>query len=155
MEELNPQRPFTLTDTETSRVHRLVGMYLPSEYDREYVADTIILHSWLRGVDHISHDYVRHKCISAWRQMQRERRKNEESLRLTPKETPNEEEFVDRKVLVEEAVGCLSTFERKLIWMRYYDGQKLEEIAEMVTLRRDEIQQALKIALYKMRVHLT
>ena len=61
----------------------------------------------------------------------------------------------DRKMLVEEAVGKLTPFERRLIWMRFYDGQTLEEIAENVTLRREQVQASIKVALYKMRVHIS
>jgi RNA polymerase sigma factor (sigma-70 family) len=147
------------------------------DYDREFVADTIILNAWLKEIPHVSKEFVRKKCISAWRTMKRERKRNEEATRVgatrsstmviqpqpggaskassAPNAEAGEQEEVDRKMLVEEAVGCLSPFERRLIWMRYYDSQTLEEIAGNVTLRREQVQQALKIALYKMRVHLT
>lgn len=62
---------------------------------------------------------------------------------------------VERKILIEEATGKLSPFERRLVWMKYYDGQTLDEIAHNVRLRREEVQNALKVAIYKMRVHLT
>jgi len=62
---------------------------------------------------------------------------------------------VERKILIEEATGKLSPFERRLVWMKYYDGQTLDEIAANVTLRRDQVQSALKVAIYKMRVHLS
>ena len=61
----------------------------------------------------------------------------------------------DRKMLIEEVVGKLSPFERRLIWMRFYDDQTLEEISHNVKLRREQIQAALKVAIYKMRVHLS
>ena len=70
-------RPFTLSDEEIRRVSRLVNQFLTPEYDREYIADTIVLNAWLRDVPHISREYVKHKCISAWRKMKREKERNE------------------------------------------------------------------------------
>lgn len=66
------------------------------------------------------------------------------------------QEEAERKMLVEEATqAVLNPFERRLVWMRYYDDQTLEEISEKTTLRRDQVSKAIEVAIYKMRVHLT
>jgi DNA-directed RNA polymerase specialized sigma24 family protein len=171
------QKPLLLSKKDQQRVHRWVRQFLPAEYDREFVADTIILNAWQKEVIHVSKEFVRKKCISAWRSLKRERKRNEEAARVgatrssamvvqpqpggsSKSEVPvgaegSGEDEVDRKQLVEQAVGCLSPFERRLVWMKYYDSQTLDEIAGNVRLRREQVQQALKIAIYKMRVHLT
>lgn len=172
--------PYLLSKSDTNRVHRVVAKNLPPRFDREFIADTIILDAWLKSVPHISNKYIRDKCISAWRREERERRANEGAVRcgltrtntmiMSPNEgTPTTETpaapsaaedavnqlSAERAMLVEQAVGKLNPFERKLIWMKFYDGQTLEQIAKRTTLRRDQVQRALKVAIYKMRVHLS
>lgn len=171
------QKPLLLSQQDIARVHRWVREFLPAEYDREFVADTIILNAWQKEIPHVSKQFVRKKCISAWRSMKRERKRNEEAARVgatrssvmvtepqpggtsQPKQDFNAEEGgeiqAERKMLIEEAVGCLDPFDRRLIWMRYFNNQTLEEMAGDLPLRRDQIQQRIRIALYKMRVHLT
>ena len=171
-----PNKPLLLSQEEIDRIHRWVRQYLPPEYDREFVADSVILKAWMKEVPHVSREVVRRFCISAWRSRQRERRRNEEFVRVGATRTGammnksipggsksgerNHDTEVgdqlkqERKMLVEEAVGCLNEFERKLIWMRYYDGQKLEEIASNTTLTREQVQRALQVAIFKMKVHL-
>ncbi len=169
MDEL--PKPLLLSDEEVARIHGWVKQFLPASYDRAFIADTIILNAWMKEIPHVSREYVRNKCISAWRSLKRERRGNEEATRSGSVRTTNmvtsqtgvggdnletsEHAEVERKILIEEATGKLSPFERRLIWMKYYDGQTLDEIAANVTLRRDQVQAALKVAIYKMRVHLT
>lgn len=160
-------KPLTLSHEEIQRIHRLVAQYLPPDYDREFVADTIILHAWMKDVPHVSREYIRNKCISAWRTMKRERRRNKEVTILGTRATAHEQTeqpleedpggqvHAERKMLVEEAVGKLNNLERRLIWMRFYDSQTLDEIAEKTSLRREQVQASLKVAIYKMRVHLT
>jgi hypothetical protein len=170
-------KPFLLSEKDIARVHKWVREYLPAEHDREFVADTIILKAWMKEVPHVSKDYVRKKCIDAWRMLKRERRRNEEAARVgalrtgamvispqpgggsksgkTSDAKGSEQDDMDRKLLVEEAVGELTHFERRLIWLKYWKGNTLEEIAADTTLRREQVQQAIRIALYKMRVHLT
>lgn len=177
-----PQKPLQLSKEQILRIRSLVKFFLPPEADRDFVADTIILHAWMKDIPNVSRTYIRHKCINALRSLQRERKHNEQAFRAgcqpgtesamlfeSTKKTPfksvwpprtkppseDESEFIERKDLVQEAVGQLTPLERHLIWMRYYDDQTLEEIAGQTTLRRDQIQQALKVALYKMRVHMT
>lgn len=145
-------------------MHLWVAQILPPQYDREFIADTIILNSWLKQIPHISREYVRNKCISAWRTLRREQMRNENASRVkthkhgvgvnvSPDRGP--EEISDHKSIIQEAVGSLSNFERRLIWMRYFDDQKLEEIAGRVKMRRDQVSKALDVAIYKMRVHMT
>ena len=165
-------RPLLLSDLEMIRIHKWVAQYLPPYYDRDYLADTIILNAWLKQIPHVSKEYVRHKCISAWRTLRREVSRNERaskegrvrgsstedsmgSSRSQTKLSRGPVEVAERKMLVEEAVGQLSPFERRLIWMRFYDDQTQEEIAVKVKLRRDQVSKALEVAIYKMRVHLT
>jgi RNA polymerase sigma factor (sigma-70 family) len=157
-------KPLMLSAEERARIQTWVNAFLPPEYDREFIADTIILSAWTKEVPHVSKRYVRNKCISARRQMKRERKLNEEAARvggmrskpmLVPGTEKPEQEESDREMLVEEAVGKLTPLERRLIWMRYWDGQTLAEIAEQVRLNEEGIRQALDVALYKMRVHLT
>lgn len=163
-------KPLLLTDGEMRRVHRWVVEYLPPEYDREFVADTIILNAWMKQIPHVSKEYVRNKCISAWRALQRERKRNKKAAKdgatrldsmtnersTTSPKTLSEQDKQEHKMLIQEATqAVLSPFERRLIWMRYYDDQTLEEISEKVTLRRDQVSKAIEVALYKMRVHLT
>lgn len=164
---MEPPKPLLLSKEEMARIHEWVRQYLPSNYDRAYIADTIILHAWLKEIPHVSKEYVRHKCISAWRTLKRERLRNESAAkegqvktdRSSESVTPldkNEQDIAERKILINEATqAVLSPFERRLIWMRYYDSQTLEEISENVTLRRDQVQAAIQVALYKMRIHLT
>lgn len=149
-----------LLASEIRRIRFAVDDVLPSEYDREFIADTIVVDAWLKGVKHVSYQYIRNKCISAFRQLQRERERNKQFARMIPYRNsggPDTKpvETTHRKILVEEAVSCLSPYERRLIWMRFYDGQTLEEIAINVGSRRENVQRALKVAIYKMRVHLT
>lgn len=173
-------KPLILTDSDIIRVNTLVRRYLPPELDREFVADSIILEAWLKDVPHISNTHIKYRCISAWRKHQSEVKHNEGALRAgltrststamimkpdTVQPTPQQGKFddesssdqatIERKILVEQAVGKLTPFERRLIWMRYYDDQTLEEIVSRVPLKREQVQQALKVALYKMRVHLS
>jgi DNA-directed RNA polymerase specialized sigma24 family protein len=170
-------KPLLLSEKDIARVHRWVRDFLPAEFDRESVAQNIILKAWMKEVPHVSKDYVRHKCIDAWRLLKRERRRNEEAARVGATRTGNMvttpqpggsskseraldaagsgEDEMDRKLLVEEAVGQITHFERRLVWLKYWKGKTLEEIADETTLRREQVQQALRIALYKMRVHLT
>lgn len=164
---MEPPKPLLLSSKEISRIHSWVHQYLPPTYDRAYIADTIILNSWLKDIPHVSREYVRNKCISAWRSFKRERSRNEKAAaegcvktdRSIDKARPlekNEQDVAERKMLIEEATqAVLSPFERRLIWMRFYDSQSLEEISEKVTLRRDQVQAAIQVALYKMRIHLT
>jgi len=164
---MEPPKPLLLSKEEMASIHGWVRQYLPSNYDRAYIADTIILNAWLKEIPHVSREYVRHKCISAWRTLKRERLRNESAAkegqvktdRSSESVTPldkNEQDIAERKILINEATqAVLSPFERRLIWMRYYDSQTLEEISENVTLRRDQVQAAIQVALYKMRIHLT
>lgn len=170
-------KPLLLSAAEINRIRRWVEQYLPPEYDREFIVDTIVLNAWMKDVPHVSRKYVHQKCITAWRALRRERRHNEEAARLGAMKTTSmvvspqpggssrgehqvettmsSQSVAERKDLVQEAVGKLSPFERRLVWMRYYDDETIEEIANNVTLRRDQVRQALKVAIYKMRVHLT
>ncbi len=164
---MEPPRPLLLSMEEMARIRKWVYSYLPATYDRDFITDTIILNAWLKEIPHVSREYVRHKCISAWRAFKRERARNERATaegrvrtdRTADTPAPleqNEQDVVERKILVDEATrAVLSPFERRLIWMRYYDTQSLEEISEKVTLRRDQVQAAIQVALYKMRIHLT
>ncbi len=174
-------KPLLLTPEEIIRIRNWVDQYLPVEYDREFLADTIIMHAWIKDIPHVSRDYVRNKCISAWRTLRRERRRNEEAVKEGATRTTNmistqgpagdsstshmfqvshdsdsDQAQVERKMLVEEAVakGKLSPLERRLIWMRYYDGQTLEEIASSVPMGRNGVSQAIEVAIYKMKVHI-
>ncbi len=158
------ERPLLISQEEQDRVHIWVAQILPSHYDREFIADTIILNSWLKQVPHISREYVRNKCISAWRTLKREQMRNENASRLKSHKhgagpavshDRGPEEMSDHKSLIQEAVGPLSNFERRLIWMRYFDDQTMEEISGRVKLRRDQVSKAIDVAIYKMRVHLT
>ncbi len=167
--EGNEPKPLLLTDGDMRRVHKWVDQFLPAEYDRDFIADTIILNAWLKEVPHVSRDYVRNKCISAWRSLRRERSRNEKAAKdgatktdamsgyyTTGPKDLSEQDKQDHKILIDEATqAVLTPFERRLIWMRYYNGQTLEEISEKVTLRRDQVSKAIEVALYKMRVHLT
>ena len=154
-------KPLLLTQDEMARIHHWVNNFLPPYYDRDYIADTIILNAWMKQIPHVSREYVRNKCISAWRVSKRERQKNENATRLGRTDTIEHRqedegiETVNRKILVQEAVGKLTPFERRIIWMRFYDDQTLEEIASQVTLRRDQVLSAIKVAVYKMRAFLT
>lgn len=173
-------KPLLLTPEEITRIRNWVDMFLPVEYDREFVADTIIMHAWIKDIPHVSRDYVRHKCISAWRSLRRERKRNEKAVREGATRTTNmittpttggssprgernpmemtegDQAQTERKMLVEEAVarGKLSPLERRLIWMRFYDGQTLEEIASSVPMGRNGVSQAIEVALYKMKIHI-
>lgn len=182
-----PQKPLLLSEQDIQRVHNIVQRTLPSEYDHEFIADTIILNAWMKDVPVITWDFIRKKCISAWRQKSREQRRNEGAYRsgmtvgaemisrsaqegdrrtgVSKREISNrsraentermEQVAAERKMLVEDAVGALNSFERKIVWMRYYDDQTLQEIASRTTLRREQVQRALEVAIYKMRVHIT
>ena len=164
---MEPPKPLLLSKDEMARIHGWVRQYLPSTYDREYIADTIILNAWLKQIPHVSKEYVRHKCISAWRTLKRERSRNKKATlegrvrtdKSVDAHVPlekNEQDIAERKMLINEATqAVLSPFERRIIWMRFYDSQSLEEIAGNVTLRRDQVQAAIQVALYKMRIHLT
>jgi len=156
------QQPFILPDEQVQRVHQIVCQILPPQYDREFIADTIILHAWMNGLDMISKQYIRHKCISAWRQHKREKRRNEEAghiMRIRHRKSEiseDSEEHIDLKLMVDDIVQrCLSPFERRLVWMKYYDSQTLDEMSEGVRMSIKDIQRALQVALYKMRMELT
>ena len=149
-----------LSRSEVRRIHRAVDDILSSEYDREFISDTIVVDAWIKGIEHVSYKYIRNKCISAFRQLQRERDRNKNFARMIPYRDlggtdTKPVETIDRKILVEEAVSCLGPYERRLVWMKFYSGQTLEEIAESVESRREDVQRVLKVAVYKMRVHLT
>ena len=170
-------KPLLLSEKDISRIHKWVRQFTAVELDRDDIAANIILNAWMKEVPHVSKEYVRHKCIDAGRRLKRERRRNEEAARVGATRTTvmvmtpqpgggskgermsnsegGDQPQVDRKMLVEEAVGKLSPFERRLIWLRYYDDQTLEDIAKDTTLRREQVQQALRVAIYKMKVHLT
>ena len=164
---MEPPKPLLLSTQEQARIHGWVQQYLPPTYDREFIADTIILNAWLKEIPHVSREYVRNKCISAWRTLNRERTRNEmaalegrvrtdRSMASSAPLEKNEQDISERKMLINEATqAVLSPFERRLIWMRYYDSQSLEEISGRVKLRRDQVQSAIQVALYKMRIHLT
>ncbi len=164
---MEPPKPLLLSSQEQERIRRWVYQYLPVTYDRDYIADTIILNAWLKEIPHVSKEYVRHKCISAWRTLKRERSRNEnaakqgrvntdQSVHSTGPPEKNEQDVLERKTLINEATqAVLSPFERRLIWMRYYDSQSLQEISGNVNLRRDQVQGAIQVALYKMRIFLT
>lgn len=153
MREKKPPPPH-----ERTRVYRLVCSFLPPSFDREFITDTIILQSWEKGIDHPSSTFIHHKCISAWRRRQREERRNEEFISVAipvREDDPKEGKEIEDKSTIERAVSILTPLERKLIWMRFYDNQTLEEISLNAEMKREEVQRALKAALYKMRVELT
>lgn len=164
---MDEPKPLLLSGEDMARIRGWVNQYLPVGYDRDFIADTIILNAWQKDVPHVSRAYVKKKCISAWRALKRERVRNEGFIRthnmvIQPRgdELPStaqksDEDVIDNKQVVETATGVLTPFERRLIWMRYYNCQTIIEIAEDVTLRRDLVSKAIEVALYKMRVHLT
>ncbi len=155
----NDQQEFLLSPKEIERIHHLVRTFLAPDIDREYIADTIILTAWSRGRSTMSRAYVRNKCISAWRTIQRERRRNENFLRQQQASSESIEDtssILGKKDLIQETVKiCLTPTERKLVWMRYYNSQSLKEMISNSGMNRDEIQKTLKVALYKMRIELT
>ena len=156
----DPPKLEPLPSDEIERITLTVNRYLPAEFDREFIVDTIIVDAFLKSIAHVSTQYIRHKCISAWRQRERERLRNKELSLIRPQQMSsspelNPAEFVSRKILVDEVVGCLSAYERKLVWMKFWKSQTLEEIAHNIGTRRENVQRDLKVALYKMRLHLT
>ena len=166
---MEPPKPSQLlSNDEMARIRGWVHQYLPSFYDRDFIADTIIFNAYLKQVPHVSRQYVRHKCISAWRTLRRESTRNERAFREgrvrgdhighTKNNVKNRgpEEEIERKILINETTkAVLTPFERKLIWMRFYNDQSLEEISENVKIQRARVQAAIQVALYKMRIHLT
>jgi len=147
-----------VSQEERNRVHRLVCTFLPPSFDRDFITDTIILHSWEAGVESVSRSYVRHKCISEWRHQKREERRNEEMvhvLYILRTEPPKASTPIELKTTVEKAVKALSPIERRIIWLRFYAGKTLEETSAETGLKRETVQQLLKNSLYKMRVELT
>lgn len=156
----NPPRLPPVPPNEIKRIQQTVESHLPAEFDREFIADTIIVDAWLKGVLHVSHRYIHNKCISAWRQREQERSRNRELSMIAMQNVPSSPEtqpaeFAGQKILVDEIISCLSSYERKLVWYRFWGGQTLEEIAVSVDSSRERVQRELKVALYKMRLYLT
>jgi RNA polymerase sigma factor (sigma-70 family) len=148
-----------LSNEERERIGRLVQQFLPPGFDREFIADTIIVQAWEKGVPHISREHVRHVCIDAWRKSERERlgreRLTEINKVLNRFQQPASDEVDDKELIEQVLKGCLFPTERKLIWMKYWDGQTLEEIAENTGLTRNQVQQRLKVAIYKMQIEVS
>jgi DNA-directed RNA polymerase specialized sigma24 family protein len=128
-------------------------------YDREYIADTIILQAWERGLDKVSRRHIHYKCIDVWRRSERERKAIEGSAIMismqTNQDNSDHTKIVEDKTLIDQITkSCLYPSERKLIWMRFYNYQTIEEISANIGLPPKEVSKRLDVALYKMRVEL-
>lgn len=145
-----------LSDAEINKVRKTVMVLLSSEYDRDLLSDQIITTAWEKGIEHVSGGFIRNKCISKWRERTREQVRNENFAYVQSKRDNNFElQETEQKATVEVAVKCLSSFERKLIWLRFYKNLTLEQIAKEVGMPRERIQKTIKVSLYKMRIELT
>lgn len=142
-----------IPDEQVERVHRLVRHFLPPEYDRDFIATEILLHAWQHNVPLISVGYVRYKCIDAWRSREAEKMRNEGYVHEpSPRSLTDSVDEMERKLLVEEIICHLTPLERKLIWMKFWKGMTLEEIAEETGVGRQEVQMKIQVALYTMKL---
>jgi len=147
-----------LSEKEQKKVRALVNFFLPGGYDREFLADSIIIHAWETETEHISREYVRFKCITAWRKMQKERHKNEAKTELdsvTKTRPLSPEEQVVLKDLIHGTIMKLSSIERRLVWLRFFAELTLDEIVDQTGLGKSQVQKILMTALYRMRIDLT
>ena len=149
-------QPMLLSETECNKVRRSVMVLLAQDFDRDLLADQIITTAWEKRLDRVSFRYIKHKCISLYRQRESEQNRNMNFMYVQSKRTDDFEfRELENEATVESAVKCLDSQERKLVWLKFWKSLTLDEISKEEGLSRESIQKKLKVALYKMRIELS
>lgn len=142
-----------LSPEEIRRIRRLVNFRLGPEYDRELIADDIILDALTNDIKHTPKGYIFKKCATAYQERKRELEVNKKSLEFHQAESlsvKSDKEIQALKDVVDKLTKVLDQDEQRVIWMKYWMDLTLEEICKEMKMRRERVQSIIRIALFKM-----
>ena len=110
----------------------------------------ILFETWQNKVEVPSRTFIRHRCIDALRSLGREQQmvawasgKSQEGD-STNKQSQDQDQ-------VDRLMKTLSSFERKIVWYRFYQDLPLAEIAKRSKTDVNRVRETISTALYKMR----
>ena len=152
-----PNEPLPRTESELVQMIRLVhttvrGMRLGA-VDPCEVEGRVLLKAVEKDLL-VGKIWIKRKVIDEVRKLQVQRRHELEAFRERPEPRWwEEQEEVDRgeevDVLVEQA--SLSAWERKLLWLRFYRGMTMEQVARELEVSKATVCETLKEVLGKLR----
>lgn len=128
---------------ELSRIIKIVQKHLPPSYDRESIAMDIMVESIMNNTPSPSPTFIRNRCVDAYRRRTAEQKA---LTKVRPPSTENHAMAVERRDSVERLTRTLSHYERRVIYLRFYEDMTIQEIAKELSIAPKRVSELLMLA---------